>query len=312
MCVLGSSARTHTPPLKTHTACHTHAMGLRSPSCLLLLLVLVPATTAASTCTGTDPCTLDCTDCSAYEKAPDPENCRGYYVCDGTGGTLSSLPLQCPDGQVYNITVRDCTDGDSCDECPPPCSYECSISVPYAAYPFSCNAYYTCDLGGGISGIEQCPGSAGQGLFFDGTSCQADETRCCYCLPYCYTTDFNSLIADPQDCRKYYFCGSTPGVSTQYGMCPTGENFDSDNEVCSALVPCSTKAACRNVVGADGCIDPFTCQQTGYFAKCPNQCTPDYYHCTAATGDFQDVISCSGDEVFHPDNHICVNADQCL
>ncbi|XP_050699926.1 uncharacterized protein LOC126987175 [Eriocheir sinensis] len=311
MCVLGSSARTHTPPLKTHTACHTHVMGLRSPSCLLLLLVLVPATTTASTCTGTDPCTLDCGGCGLYEKAPDPENCRGYYVCDGTGKPFNTPPLLCPDGQVYDINTHDCISEDTCNECPPQCSYECLGTASFAAYDFNCGVYYKCDGHGVITGVEQCPGSAGTGLFFDGESCQADKTRCCHCLPYCSTNAFNSVIPDPQDCRKYYFCGSAQEISAQYGICPTGENFDPASKVCSATVACSIDEACRNVVGADGCIDPFTCQQTGYFAKCPNQCTPDYYHCTAATGDFQDVSSCSGDKVFHPDNHICVAVDQC-
>ncbi|XP_050699917.1 peritrophin-48-like isoform X8 [Eriocheir sinensis] len=313
MCLHGRRARTHTPPLKTRTA--TLAMGLRSPSCLLLLLVLLmPAALAAAACTNTDPCTKqpDCDGCDPNDLVPDPENCRGYYLCLTSGP--SSLPFDCPAGQVFDATSHTCVVGDECDECtvePPTgsCSFECPETGSRLISSFTdCHSYYECD-GGKVTGSGTCDASK---FFFNGEECQTDERLCCHCHPYCTEADAaGTFVADPLDCRSYYFCTDASAVPTRHGTCPDGEHFDYLLQGCSPAAACATRLSCLNVVGADGCIDPFTCVSVGYFARCPNQCTADYYHCTAATGTYQDVESCAVGTVFHPDNHNCVPLANC-
>ncbi|XP_050699912.1 peritrophin-48-like isoform X3 [Eriocheir sinensis] len=306
---------THIPPLKTRTACHIHAMGLRSPSCLLLLLVfLVPAALVAAVCTNTDPCIgqPNCAGCDAGTLVPDPENCRSYYIC--IDDARPSLAFDCPDGQVFNAASHACEKGDECEECPvvPPtgsCSYECPVTGSGLISSITdCHSYYECKEGK-VTGSGTCDASK---PFFNGEECQTDVRLCCHCHPYCTEADaLGTVVEDPLDCRSYYLCIDPSAVPTTHGTCPDGEHFDYLLQGCSPAAACATRLSCLNVVGADGCIDPFTCVSVGYFARCPNQCTADYYHCTAATGTYQGVESCAGGTVFHPDYHNCVPLANC-
>ncbi|XP_050700895.1 peritrophin-48-like isoform X6 [Eriocheir sinensis] len=305
-------------------------MGLRTLSCLLVMAFLVPAAFAQSTCDGTDPCEADCRNCLANEKVPDPEDCRGYYMCiDGSAvDSYYPLPFDCDDGEVFNFTEHDCVKGDSCEPCGTTtvsdCSYECPAATTTTAPLFDaietdpvsipsfydCNSYYTCGDDGQPDGSGTCEPET---PFFDGEKCQTDETKCCHCHAYCPKDGDPGVIADPLDCRGYYLCTTVDAgaVPTTHGKCNDGEYFDAILGKCSASAPCMTQ--CTNVIGADGCIEPFTCLEIGYFARCPlaKQCTPDYYHCTEATGAYQEAQSCGSGTVFHPDSHNCVPSDRC-
>ncbi|XP_050699921.1 peritrophin-48-like isoform X12 [Eriocheir sinensis] len=285
-------------------------MGLRSPSCLLLLLVLlVPAALGAAACSNTDPCIgqPDCDGCDPGTLVPDPENCRAFFVCPD-----ENLSFDCGTGQVFNAVSGKCETGDDCESCPvvPPtgsCSYEC-LANGFMSSSTDCHIYYKC-TGTIATGPYACDAPT---PFFDGEECQTDEKLCCHCHPYCYEgTVIGTIVADPLDCRRYYLCTAASEVPTVSGKCPDGEYFDSLLLGCSVSASCNMEVSCLNVVRPDGCIDPFTCVSVGYFAKCPNQCTPDYYHCAAATGTFQGVESCTGGTVYHPDKHNCVSPENC-
>ncbi|XP_045131325.1 uncharacterized protein LOC123516197 isoform X2 [Portunus trituberculatus] len=107
--------------------------------------------------------------------------------------------------------------------------------------------------------------------YFDGEKCGVDETACCHCRPYCYADDLNK------------------------------------KRQCSSTAPCAT--LCRNVVDENGCIDPYTCQETGFFPKCKTQCLREYYHCVDVNDDYASTETCSDDLVFNPDTLQCTKSE---
>lgn len=272
----------------------------------------MPAALAASSCVNTNPCVLSCEGCDIGEYVPDPADCSGYYRCMGTGeDDVSDDAFDCGSGKVFDLTTHLCVAGDTCNACatdPLSCIYECPADGTVELIPSfaDCNVYYLCS-GGDIQYTVNCDDP---NPYFDGEECQASASRCCYCHPYCDqdAAENTAHVSDPQDCRRYYTCFAV-GTPVDFTECPDGEYYDTAADACSSKISCYTR--CTNVVGEDGCIDPFTCQAAGYFAKCPGQCTADYYHCAAPTGEYQAAASCISGTVFHPSSHTCVSPDDC-
>ena len=67
---------------------------------------------------------------------------------------------------------------------------------------------------------------------------------------------------------------------------------------------------CRNVVGADGCIENFTCMEYGNFAKCPLHCAHEYHQCKEFSDTYDVPKSCIRDNVYDPDKG-CVDVENC-
>ncbi|KAK8379508.1 hypothetical protein O3P69_019437 [Scylla paramamosain] len=268
----------------------------------LLLLMLVPAGLCQN-CT-TDPCVKDCTGCGPGQFIADPEDCHRYYVCDGNGNLQFNDPLYCEHGEVFDITIRECQSGAQCNVCQRKCYYQCAQSPNnLISYFYDCGSYYECDSAGIPGPVQNCPADK---PFFDGIDCQADERRCCHCHPYCYDGDQGKYVADPKDCRNYYAC-FTQGIPSGQGHCSPGEFFETD--ACSSHATCNT--ICKNVIDYDGCIDPYTCLETGYFPKCPSKCVPQYYFCPQVSNTYVEAEECPVGYDFHPDLHVCVRTEDC-
>ncbi|XP_063853389.1 proprotein convertase subtilisin/kexin type 5-like isoform X3 [Scylla paramamosain] len=237
-------------------------------------------------------------------KVENPNDCHQYYICIN----LEAIgPLDCPDSEYFDAAIKACvTNGP--EECTPTCggaggscAYECG-GDPYVADRYDCSTYHDCASGAVMHCGQQTP-------YFDGETCQTEEKFCCHCNPYCYRNDINTLVPDPTDCTKYYFCEAPNEIPTTSGHCSSG-NFDLLSQECSLTVPCIT--FCTNVVKPDGCIDVFTCKEVGSFPACVDRCTPQYYHCSA--GDIGSVVaanSCNGENVFDPKKNSCVKPSEC-
>ena len=259
-----------------------------------------------STLTEAEDCDPNCSDPAVEgENVEDPKDCHRFYVCYNK---VPQGPFDCPDG--HHFDTADCVeDGDT--ECKPKCEgatgtceYECDAgnTIVYIADRYDCSTYRACSN----DAIMQCGTDK---PFFDGVQCQSDESKCCHCNPYCYAADVGKTVMDPTDCTKYYLCKTGDKFPEISGHCSSG-NYDPFLHECSLTAPCLT--FCTNVVKPDGCIDVYTCQKTGKFAKCPHLCVPEYYNCQA--GDIGSVVkpvSCSGDEVFDPKLQYCVKPASC-
>ena len=218
---------------------------------------------------------------------PNPLDCYSYYLCDSTV-LFTPDPILCPDGDVFDNTKKKCVpdDGKCTPSCDKPgggaCFYSCGTNAAgfKVADPFDCGTFYTCTADTSGGGGNPIPGPAetctADKPYFDGKECGVDESACCHCHPYCYTEDMNKMVEDPTDCRMYFLCTAADEVPTFQGACGKGEYFDLHAQKCSSTAPCVT--LCRNVVDQDGCIDPYTCQEKGYFPKCKTQCLRDFYH----------------------------------
>lgn len=254
---------------------------------------------------------MSCEGCTGLTTIPDPLDCRRFYYCDGDQ-LLASSPFDCPDGQVFNSELHECqVDADwlnckpACPASPPECHYTCQSGDPYIASLYDCNSYHICDADGTSGAVQSCPPEK---PFFDGKVCQTDEGLCCHCHPYCFPGDEGRLVVDPVDCRKYHVC-LAEGVPANSGTCNHGEHFDPISRKCSTEAPCRTM--CRNVVGADGCIDLFTCTEEGSFAKCPSQCIEEYYKCSETSDAYIEATTCNYDDIFDPVTGRCTDMSYC-
>ncbi|XP_045111913.1 uncharacterized protein LOC123504986 isoform X1 [Portunus trituberculatus] len=293
-------------------------MALRT-SCLLPLIfiasarvILVDAACTPipdSTC-GNDPAIL-CAGCDAVTKVPNPEDCYSYYMCDSDGVFLFDDPLPCPDGQVFDTTACKLDDGTCTTICPNTggdggCFYTCEWYVDrMISDPFDCSVYHQC-RGTDPGPAMTCPADA---PYFDGEKCGVDESACCHCHPYCYPGEVGKKVEDPTDCRKFFYCLEPDEIPVIPGECRDGEHFDMHAGECSSTAPCMT--LCRNVVDENGCIDPYTCQETGFFPKCKTQCLREYYHCVDVNDDYAPTETCSDDLVFNPDTLQCTKTESC-
>lgn len=281
---------------------HTYtAMDLRLYF-LLILHFLINVTLVAAACT-TDPCDSSCQDCGSNQWVADPENCLRYYICDGLGNHKYTTPAECPIGETYDATSHACSGTASCTDCPR-CFYDCQTSTTGKVSDQSdCNLYAECS-GTTPGSYVPCPQST---PYFDGYTCQAEVSRCCNCHPYCPPGD-SSLVADPIDCRRFHQCDGSGGIAFS-STCSSGQYFDAILHGCSPNVACYSQ--CENVVGADGCIDLYTCTEKGYFPKCPALCDEEYYYCSEISSTYADPESCPVGYVFHPYDHVCIVTFNC-
>nr|XP_053655919.1 uncharacterized protein LOC128704800 [Cherax quadricarinatus] len=197
----------------------------------LPIIILLIQLSIASTQDVVD-CKPDCTGKQPGDKVPDPTNCRQFYFCDGSNEP-SSVPFSCEDGYVFNDTEGECVVGNTCSNkgCSS-CFYSCDDAVDIASVAdhYDCSIYYECP--GNVE--QQCA----SGKYFDGSSCQSDKTKCCNCKPYCTENDLYTLVIDPKDCKRYYYC-DVVGIPEYSQQCEEG-NFDIMNKVCSDTTPCIT------------------------------------------------------------------------
>ncbi|XP_063866712.1 uncharacterized protein LOC135103832 [Scylla paramamosain] len=280
-------------------------------SFLLLVLAIVPAS-STQTCTNQNACLVSCEGCTGITMVHDPINCHRFYYCKDDQ-LLTDSPFECPNGQEFNPQTHMCQpdlDGEGCRPLcasePGECHYTCQPGDTLIASVYDCGTYYICDAEGNFGLPKTCPPEK---PFFDGKKCQTDEILCCHCHGYCFPGDEGRLVADPTDCRRYYVC-LNEGVPVYSGTCDKGEHFDAISRQCSTEAPCRTM--CRNVIGANGCIENFTCLEKGRFAKCPSVCFPEYYDCLEFGDTYAPAVACPyNNYLFDPEKLSCVNEDYC-
>ncbi|XP_071542478.1 peritrophin-48-like isoform X1 [Panulirus ornatus] len=278
-------------------------MATVSLAIVLLLVLVVPATHSRLHRAN---CMPNCSGHRDGYMVPDQVNCHRFYYC--LNHEASPNPFSCSEGLVFNETLQNCVPGSSCvNICTEPCNYECLGPDPPEKISdrFQCGIYYDCLPGGQQGAPRFCPVDK---PFFDGFSCQDQESECCSCLPYCSRNDILSNVIDPTNCRRYYFCVNL-GIPEYPATCSAG-NFDLITGVCSTTSPCLT--LCTNVVRPDGCIEWFTCERRDLFAKCPQRCDARFYRCQV--NDINHVIeeeSCINGLYFHPDTKQCVERSEC-
>ncbi|KAK8379709.1 hypothetical protein O3P69_019597 [Scylla paramamosain] len=251
-----------------------------------------------------------CAYCTQYLPVPNPQDCNSYYQCDGEFLFMPD-PLPCPDGEIFDQTELKCkSDGKCTPYCDKlsggDCFYACEGNpAGMIADPFDCSVYHKCsDTEAGPA--ETCPADK---PYFNGEECVVDDSACCHCQPYCYTGDTGKMVEDPTDCRKYFVCTADNEVPSIQSECKDNEHFDHHARECSSTAPCVT--LCRNVVDKDGCIDPYTCQEAGYFPICTSQCLQDYYQCLEVSDDYASTETCSDDLLFNPDTLQCTKNETC-
>ncbi|RXG55603.1 hypothetical protein Avbf_15917 [Armadillidium vulgare] len=168
--------------------------------------------------------------CKNYFKGydvKDPNDCYSYYVCmeDVQGNTFpSDNSIKCQDGYYY---IGFCTSGSTCkNECLNLCRTECTdYNFERVADVKDCSSFYLC-LPGRQKAHHKCPHWK---PYFDGFQCSNNKFVCCHssedCTPYC--TDSYYQIADPYDCRSYYYCSSEgiPVDEDRY-TCKEGKYFE--------------------------------------------------------------------------------------
>ncbi|KAK7086508.1 hypothetical protein SK128_015259 [Halocaridina rubra] len=251
-------------------------------------------------------CNPDCSNYSEGYKVPDPKYCSRYYVC-ATGGIAGVDPISCPPGEKFIQLTQNC---DASYQCPTPpcapmsCHLTCTSVGDRIADPFDCGIYYDCTISG--------PGAATLcdpiRPYFDPINkiCSSDSSVCCrrQCDPYC---DPEATQApDPTDCTKYYDCLENEPIFPSV-TCDHGQNFDVKIGLCSPTAECDI--LCNKT---SGCWTQFTCETSGYFAKC-EMCDPRYYYCLEA-GQAGIEELCPGDLLFDPDPDFpyCIEPEQCI
>ncbi|XP_069969483.1 uncharacterized protein [Penaeus vannamei] len=185
-------------------------------------------------------CKPICTDRPDGSLVPDPNNCHYYYICliDETGTTQPTpVSFPCPDGEDFDSHSNSCRNPGSsnfeCDKSCFSCRYYC-YEKAIIADPWQCGTYYHCTDGNPSQGLP-CPAEK---PFFDGDTCQTDESRCCSCISYCSSEDLQRLVADVNDCTRYYYCNQVGPVEEKFhSQCPLG-NFDVMHQRCSETISC--------------------------------------------------------------------------
>ncbi|XP_027214706.2 peritrophin-44 [Penaeus vannamei] len=284
-------------------------MALSNPL-LIVLLSLSTSTGVKASCAPPD--------CNAnvpvgdppYFHLADPRNCHKYYICyneEGDGDdtyfiTGDSFWCEDPD-DVFSEKDDRCGDYTCVESCSGTCApYECIDLQDKRADPYDCTKYHTCPDGKTV----QCEGDK---PFFDGDQCQADESKCCHCKPYCSQGQKFKNVPDPLDCKSYYFCVNEHEFPTSRTTCTIG-NFDMNAGKCDESAPCIV--TCKNVVGCDGCIGLFTCEQYGNWPKCPHRCDPHFYHCGEEDiGHVVQESACASPLVYNPATEKCVAEEEC-
>lgn len=184
----------------------------------------------------------DCTDHVMGDKVEDPTNCTNFYVCFGDG-IVADQPSECEDGDMFDATAGQCATM-SDPPCEPSCAggggsgnchLLCDASLDFVSHHSDCGKYLVC-VPGGTEELD-CPP---EHPFFDGESCGNDESLCCVpgCNPTCEAA--NTLIPDPNDCQRYYFCEAVGEPDENYHFtCADNGNFNVHLGECSTEAPCT-------------------------------------------------------------------------
>nr|XP_045600226.1 peritrophin-48-like [Procambarus clarkii] len=195
---------------------------------------------------------IDCSDHDAGVKIPDPTNCNRYYICLANGHPSDAV-FVCPEGQKFDTNTSACVDSAgtyTCGVCPPACKYSCGNNTDIFAIadPTDCKKYFLCGVLPTPVALECDPSTTD--LYFNGEECQSDQSECCdSCAVYCDTAF--TEIADPTNCKNYYFCsaaGYYPEADDLH-TCPEGENYSSADGTCSASAECVQPCAAAALDG---------------------------------------------------------------
>ncbi|XP_027237413.2 uncharacterized protein [Penaeus vannamei] len=208
---------------------------------LILVLGVAAAGLASASCPPPDCNASPPPDTPPFFLLSDPQDCHKYYICyneEGDGDDtyfITGESYWCEDhGAVFSQVDQLCGDYTCAESCSGTCApYECiDLLQDKIADPYNCTKYHTCSDGKTV----QCEGDK---PFFDGDQCQADESKCCHCKPYCHQGQKFTNVPDPLDCKSYYFCVNEHDFPTYQSTCDVG-NFDPFTSQCSETVPCIT------------------------------------------------------------------------
>ncbi|KAK3891885.1 hypothetical protein Pcinc_004244 [Petrolisthes cinctipes] len=177
----------------------------------------------------------------------DPTDCTAYYVC------LPNDDLQhyfCAEGEMFDYD-KGCVDynDNGCLMCEPSCRFTCPTGrttrdVTFIADKSNCGVYHIC-IDGNILDTINCIEEDPDRLYFDGNSCQEEESRCCdSSLVYCW--EAGTMIPDPSDCHAFYICENV-------GQLPSGPyHCNEDKPVFDPLLgDCSPDASCTTTLTPD-------------------------------------------------------------
>lgn len=156
----------------------------------------------------------------------------------------SDAIFSCPNGEKFDAVLLECSPdfgNITCGTCEPSCVFDCPYGeIVFVASHFNCSEYILCGMGD--QDPITCPPDE---PYFDGTQCQVDDEACCdLCVVYCKSAF--TEIADPSDCRAFYYCTDDnyfPGDSDRY-FCDDGELFHKGRCVVDdGLVECEEPCA---------------------------------------------------------------------
>lgn len=181
----------------------------------------------------------DCSNTNDGQKLPDPNDCHSFYVC--FNDELVDVSISCPDGEIFDNHSGDCVTGTDCENnCQTgQCHFTCEGPFDFVPNKKDCGGFYIC-----IPDAEMLyiPCEVDK-PYFNGDVCGTDVDSCCssLCTALCGSHDVGQLIADPEDCKKFYICmvEGTPPESL-HQSCPEGQNFNVDKRVCDSEAQCIT------------------------------------------------------------------------
>ena len=143
----------------------------------------------------------------------------------------TDISFECPAGEKFDKNAKKCKADDGtvvCGLCQAQCRYDCMMGQGFAAVRGVCSEYFFCAMDIPVKIYCNDPSKP----YFDGSLCVADPEACCDpCEVYCemaYTE-----IADPYDCRSFYYCSEVgfPLESDRYA-CPEGETYSNATYSC--------------------------------------------------------------------------------
>ncbi|XP_058461952.1 uncharacterized protein LOC131436961 [Malaya genurostris] len=153
--------------------------------------------------------------CTGEGTYPDPQQCRTYHYCSGTGET--SDPYFCPTGYVFNPLTGICKKSSSASDC---LVIKCPAATGYGSYGTSKTYYGYCiyETGPALSQILMYKCSTG--ATFDGSNCV-------------YKCSKVGNFANTNDKNTYYQCYVSSGKwVSELVKCPSGKSFDASLQIC--------------------------------------------------------------------------------
>lgn len=185
----------------------------------------------------------DCTGKVLGDKVHDPKNCTNFYLCLDNG-QVTDHPVPCDTGNEFPVGGTQCVPEDPSAPCSPACpdgagSGECHLScdggLDFVSDPTDCSKYFMC-IPGGVHALS-CPD---EHPYFNGKECGNDKDTCCVpgCFAICETP--NTLIPDPKDCQRFYYCEEVGEAEENYHFsCADNENFNIQTAECSVEASCT-------------------------------------------------------------------------